>query len=234
MTCTILITGCSRGLGLAWVRNSAARGWRVLATSRADPHEAGALLNASSEYAGITRHRLDVTSVESIETLADELGESAIDVLVHNAGVGRSRLTPDRIGNLDFSEWERCWRTNVLGPALVTDVLVEHVARSERRLVVVITSEMGCTGRIRTPGDYAYRGSKGALNTVFRGMALELAKRNIGVLLLNPGWVRTDMGGPSAPLLPDASVSGMLDRVDSFRMEQSGRLFNYNGAELSW
>lgn len=230
---SIMVTGASRGMGLEWVRQCAERGWRVYATCR-DPFEAGELRRLDEQHAEISMHKLDVTDPAHVATLARALPSARIDVLLHNAGIWRDWDPTLRIGKLQFEAWEATWQVNLLGVARVTDALVEHVARSDLRLVVGITSEMGCVSSITSPGSYAYRASKAALNAMLHGMAHELRRRNIGVLLLHPGWVRTGMGGDSAALSPAESVSGMLERIEAFTMEQSGRLYAYNGRELKW
>jgi len=205
---SIMITGASRGIGLEWARQCAERGWRVYATCR-DPFEAGEL------------RRLD-------EQLAK------IDVLLHNAGVWHDWDATLRIGKLNFDDWEATWQVNVLGAARVTDALVEQVARSDLRLVVGISSDMGCISNITSPGSYAYRATKAGFNAMLHGMSHELRRRQIGVLLLHPGWVKTAMGGESAALSSAESVTGMLERVEAFTMEQTGKLYSYNGRELKW
>ncbi|MDX1593136.1 MAG: SDR family oxidoreductase [Gammaproteobacteria bacterium] len=230
---SILVTGASRGMGLEWTRQCAERGWRVYATCR-DPFEAGELRRIEESHGTITLHKLDVTDPAQVATLARTLPNASIDVLVHNAGVWKDWDPTLRIGKLKFDAWEETWQVNVLGPVRLTDALVEHVARSERRLVVGITSEMGCVSRITSPGSYAYRASKAALNAALHGMAHELRRRDIGVLLLHPGWVRTTMGGESATLSPAEAVEKMLECVDGFTMEQTGKLFTSAGREMSW
>jgi NAD(P)-dependent dehydrogenase (short-subunit alcohol dehydrogenase family) len=229
----ILITGASRGMGLEWARQCAERGWKVYATCR-DPFEAGELRRLAEKHATITMHPLDVTDPAQVATLARALPQARIDVVVLNAGVWRDWDAALRIGKLDFDGWEETLQVNLLGAARVVDALVEHVARSDLKLFVGITSEMGCLSTITAHGSYAYRASKAGLNAMLHGMAIELRRRDIGVLLLHPGWVRTQIGGETASLSPEQSVAGMLDRVEGFTMEQSGRLFTYDGRELKW
>lgn len=230
---TILVTGASRGIGLEWVRQCARRGWRVYATCR-EPLEASALERVAAEYAGLTVHKLDVTSPASVASLARELRDTAIDLLVLNAGIFPDFSGCLPVGRIDYDAWEETLRVNVLGAARVTEALVENLAISRRRLVVGISSEMGSIGRLQSQGCFAYRSSKAALNITMRGMALELEPRGIGVLLLHPGWVRSGLGGPSATLDAGESVRHMLDRVLQFRMQQSGLLFRYDGQSIPW
>jgi len=230
---SIMITGASRGIGLEWARQCAERGWRVYATCR-DPFEAGELRRLDEQLNHISMHRLDVTDPAQIATLARGLPTAKIDVLLHNAGVWHDWDATLRIGKLNFDDWEATWQVNVLGAARVTDALVEQVARSDLRLVVGISSDMGCISNITSPGSYAYRATKAGFNAMLHGMSHELRRRQIGVLLLHPGWVKTAMGGESAALSSAESVTGMLERVEAFTMEQTGKLYSYNGRELKW
>ncbi len=230
---SILVTGASRGMGLEWTRQCGQRGWRVYATCR-DPFEAGELRRLDEQLDTVSLHKLDVTDPAQVATLARTLPNAGIDVLLHNAGIWSDWDPTLRIGKLKFEAWDETWQVNVLGVARVTDALLEQVARSEMRLVVGITSEMGCVSSITSPGSYAYRASKAALNAMLRGMSHELKRRNIGVLMLHPGWVRTKIGGDSAALSPAEAVTGMLERIEGFTMEQTGKLLDYRGRELKW
>jgi len=105
---------------------------------------------------------------------------------------------------------------------------------SGKGLIVAISSHMGSIADISNPNDYAYRSSKAALNAVMKGLSLEVAERRIGVLTLHPGWVRTRMGGKSAPLSVSESVSAMSRLVAQFTARQSGFFYRYDGSEIPW
>jgi NAD(P)-dependent dehydrogenase (short-subunit alcohol dehydrogenase family) len=116
----------------------------------------------------------------------------------------------------------------------VSESFVEQLARSERRLIVTITSHMGSIAEITLPRSYYYRSSKAALNAAMKGLSLELKPRGIGILLLHPGWAQTRMGGPGARISPEESVRGMRRLVENFRLRDSGRFFRYDGSEIPW
>jgi len=229
----VLITGSNRGLGLAWVRQCAGRGWRVFATCR-DPESAVDLRDLADQGASVSVHRLDVTDPGQIGDLAQTLRDETIDLLVNNAGVYFERWGQDPIGSIRYDDWEETFRVNTLGPMRVTEALLPHLARGEHPLVVAISSHMGSIADIETPRDYAYRSSKAALNAAMHGLAHELQPRGIGVLLLHPGWVRTRMGGSSAPISPEESVRGMLSLVDRYEQSLSGGFFRFDGARMPW
>lgn len=229
---SILITGANRGLGLEWCRQYALAGWRVYATCR-HPEAAKDLKSLASTQTQLSVHRLDVTSSEECAALRAELGEAPIDVLVNNAGVYLEKYAPD--GAIHYEDWLLTLQVNTLGAVRVTEALARNVARSRRRLVVAVSSHMGCIADISSPGSYYYRSSKAALNAAMKGLALAYRPMDIGVLILHPGWVKTRMGGwDEAPLTAEQSVAGMRRVVDAFDASMSGRFFRYDGTELPW
>jgi NAD(P)-dependent dehydrogenase (short-subunit alcohol dehydrogenase family) len=230
---SVLITGSNRGLGLEWVRQCAARGWRVIGTCR-DPDSAGDLRELASQQPEVSVHRLDVTAPDQIAELAQQLRENPLDMLVNNAGVYFEHWGKDPVGNIDYEAWQETFRVNTLGAMRVTEGLLASLAKGSRPVVVAISSNMGSIAGISSARDYAYRSSKAALNAAMRGLARELKPQGIGVLILHPGWVRTRMGGSSAPLSPEESVRGMLSIVDRFEPSMSGEFFRYDGTRLPW
>lgn len=230
---SILVTGSNRGLGLEWVRQYARQGWRVFATCRY-PGQADELQELATQQDNVTIHRLDVTVAEQLAALSQEINDAAIDLLVNNAGVYHEQWGQDPLGQIKYEDWQHTFDVNTLGPMRLSEVLVDHVARSKKRLIVAITSHMGSIADITSARDYAYRSSKAALNAAMKGLSLEVAERGLGVLLLHPGWVRTRMGGDSAPLSTQESVSGMRKIVDSFHISQSGSFFRYDGERMPW
>ena len=230
---SVLITGSNRGLGLEWVRQYADAGWRVYASCRV-PEQAVSLQQLAAESANVSIHRLDVTQPDQIRQLAATLGDLPLDVLINNAGIYRERWGRDRLGAIDYGDWHETLAVNSLGAMRVSEALIDNLARSERRLIVAISSHMGSIAEIGAPNDYAYRSSKAALNAAMKGLSLELAGQGVGVLLLHPGWVRTRMGGDEAPLSAADSVAGMRRVVDGFTAGQSGKFFNYEGRGIPW
>lgn len=229
---SILVTGANRGLGLEWCRQYARDGWRVYATCR-HPESADDLLALAHWHAHLSLHRLDVTDAEAIHALRADLGEAPIDVLVNNAGIYLEKYAPDAA--IRYDEWLHTLAVNTLGAVRVSEALARNVARSERRLIVAISSHMGSIADISAAGSHYYRSSKAALNAAMKGLALAYRPMGIGVLILHPGWVKTRMGGwDEAPLTPAESVAGMRRLVEGFTEEMSGRFFRYDGRELPW
>jgi NAD(P)-dependent dehydrogenase (short-subunit alcohol dehydrogenase family) len=227
-----LITGGNRGLGLEFARQYAAEGWQVYATCR-DPNSASELhrLADASDYK-VQIMALDVTDLASVKTAAKELEGQAIDLLLNNAGVGGPR--GQTIGNIDYDAWANVLDVNTLGPLRVSEAFVDHVAGSERKLIVTLTSGMGSIADNTSGGAFAYRSSKAAVNMVMRSLAIDLAPRGITCVVINPGWVRTDMGGPHGTQTPAESVTKLRRLIDNLKPVHSGKFFNHDGREYAW
>ena len=226
---TVLITGASRGLGLGIARRCRASGRRVLACCRR-PESAHELNRLSGS--GLTLHRLDVTEPQSVASLAKEIAGIPIDILVHNAGI-YGRRDGQRLGVIDYDAWRSVLETNLLGPVRVTEALLPNVSASRRRLVVAMTSQMGSISGT-SGGSYAYRSSKAALNMAMKSLAADLASRRISVIVVHPGWVRTDMGGDQAALEVDESAQAIVALFDRVGPDDSGRFFDWRGDEIPW
>ena len=227
---SIMITSANRGLGLEFARQYAADGWRVFAACR-NPH-AAADLDKLARSRAVTVFPMDVTDQSSIRDAAAGLNDESIDVLLNSAGIiGKSG---QRAGNIDYDSWARVLDVNTMGPLRITEAFVEHVARSERKLVVTITSGLGSLTDNTSGGSIPYRSSKAAVNMAMRSAAIDLAARSIACVLVNPGWVKTDMGGPGAPLKPSESVAALKGLIATFGLAHSGKFFHYDGREYPW
>lgn len=224
---TVMITGANRGIGFELARRYAADGWRVLATCR-DPAKADALKALAGD---VHIHALDVTDFARVDALAGELGDEAIDVLINNAGV--SDMPMERADGVDYDRWAEVLRVNTMAPHKVSDAFAGHVAKSETRIIVAISSRLGSI-EMNSGGDYAYCSSKAALNLIMKGLSGDLHPRGITVAVLHPGWVRTDMGGQGAAIDVDESGAGLHAVISGLGPADSGRFFNYDGSELPW
>lgn len=238
---TVLVTGASRGLGLELVRQYAADGWTVLACARrpADARELARVAAAAADRVQV--HALDLCDFAQIDALAAQLADRAIDVLLNCAGTmgagsfAKQGLAMARFGSSDFADWERVFRINAFAPMKMAEAFVEHVARSEQRKIVALTTVLSSMARNSVGGLYPYRASKAALNAIMRSLAIDLGRR-YGILAapVHPGWARTEMGGPSADIDPATSVSGVRQVIAALTTERAGRFWMYNGTELPW
>lgn len=225
---SVLVTGASRGLGLEFARQYAADGHRVHACVR-HPEQAADLRALRARYPMVSVHALVVGDRRSVEALARDLSDQPIDILINNAGV----TGPDAqdFGETDDAAWLDVMKVNALGALQVCEAFVSHVERGSRKLMAAITSGMGSIADA-TGGSYAYRCSKAALNMILRCMAADLRSSGVIALSVNPGWVRTEMGGVSARLSPEQSVTSLRRIFERVRLEDSGKFLNWNGREF--
>jgi NAD(P)-dependent dehydrogenase (short-subunit alcohol dehydrogenase family) len=191
---TILITGASRGLGFEFARQYAAEGWRVFVACR-NPAAATKFQHLAQDTECILKViAMVVTDAKSVREAAVQLKDVAIGLLINSAGIAGP--WGQKTGNVDYASWAYVFAVNLMGPLRAIESFSDHTARSERRLVVTITSGMGSLADNTLGGSIAYCSSKAAVNMVMRSAAIDLAPRGITCVLLNPGWVRTDMGAP--------------------------------------
>ena len=227
-----LITGANCGLGFEFARQYLADGWQVYAACR-NPQSASELrrlADASDDKLQILA--LDVIDPVSVQAAAAKLDGQTIDLLLNNAGIGGPR--GQGVGNIDYEAWAKVLDVNTMGPLRVSEAFVDHVAQSESKLIVTITSGMGWLADNTSGGAYAYRSSKAAVNMVMRSLAIDLAPRGIACVVINPGWVLTDMGGPHATLTTAESVKKLRRLIETLGPGQSGKFFNYDGREYAW
>ena len=224
---TVMITGANRGLGLEFAHQYARDGWSVVATCR-NPQNADAL----HAIEGVQVHALDVTDFAAVGMLADDLKDIAIDVLINNAGVYGPKGYD--LNGVDFEAWEDVLRTNTLAPLRVAQCFAPHVGASARKCIATVSSKMGSMADNTSGGSYIYRSSKAALNAVMKSLAHDLTADGTTSILLHPGWVRTDMGGPSGLIDVHESVTGMRAVIDTANLNHSGHFFNFDGAEIPW
>lgn len=228
---TVLITGANRGIGLEFVKQFLARGDRVLATCR-NIESAGELEQLSNSRAELKILELDVSRIESMENLPRQLDGEAIDIFVNNAGVYGPKAL--QFGNIEGKPWLEVLQINAVAPLLLTQLLMENLRKGSDKKLIYVSSKMGSIDDNAGGGSYIYRSSKTALNAVVKSLAIDLAEDGFSAIVVHPGWVLTDMGGPNALLDTHTSVSGMLGVIDSLTMAGSGSFFNYDGSPIAW
>jgi NAD(P)-dependent dehydrogenase (short-subunit alcohol dehydrogenase family) len=226
---TVLITGANRGIGLEFARQYAAEGADVIACCRA-PDKAEAL-SALAKTAKLKVMALDVTSPKSVAALKTALAGRPIDIVINNAGVGGPRN--EAKGTIDFDAWVETLKTNSVAPMLVSLALHDNLKAGKLKKLITITSMMGSIAN-HGGGAYAYRASKAAVNSVMHGLSKDWAKDGIAVGIYHPGWVKTDMGGASAPVTPEESVKGLRAQIARLSASNSGAYLDYTGKEIAW
>lgn len=233
MSSTVLITGANRGLGLEFVRQYAAAGWRVVATCR-NPGAADALAALPVEVAA-----LDVADLAGLPAAVARLGQGPLDLVINNAGVFGGSYADQELSHVTPAHWDEVLRVNTIAPLMLTTALLPRLpgpgpGAGAGARAVFLSSQLGSMADNTSGGLYLYRSSKAALNAVVKSLAIDLAPRGITVAALHPGWVRTDMGGPQAPLDAPTSVAGMRAVIDGLTPADSGRFLAYDGKEVPW
>jgi NAD(P)-dependent dehydrogenase (short-subunit alcohol dehydrogenase family) len=222
---TVLITGANRGLGLEMARQYSAAGWRVIGTAR-KPDSAQELTATGAQVV-----QLDVTDQASVDRLARELAGRPIDMLINNAGIQPLMWKLDEI---DIGTYEKALDVNTVGPVRTTLAFLPNLRSGTGRRIINITTDVSSIAGNTKGGFYGYRESKAALNMFNRSLASELGPEGFVCIVLHPGWVRTDLGGPNAPLGVEESVSGMRKVIESLEPSDNGEFLTWAGERLPW
>lgn len=222
---TVLITGANRGLGLEYARQYAEKGFHVIGTARS-PEEADELRAVGAEV-----HALDVTSQTSVDALASALDGRPIDILINNAGYFNREDTTLETASAEI--FMRTMDINAAGPLRVTQALIPNLKTGTTKKVISMSSQLGSIER--SSGQwYAYRASKTALNQINRIWSEEFANDGFTFVVVHPGWVQTDMGGPNATYTPEQSVAGLIGVIDGLTSEDNGAFYDLNGDTIPW
>jgi NAD(P)-dependent dehydrogenase (short-subunit alcohol dehydrogenase family) len=224
-TRTLLITGANRGIGLELARQYAEAGWQVIGTART-PDAATSLAAAGAKIM-----QLDVTDQTSVERLAKELADQPIDVLINNAGTQPLFWS---LAEIDVERFATALDVNTLGPVRVVRALLPNLRAGRSRKIINVSTNLSSIAGNTEGGFYGYRESKTALNMFTRSLAVELGPEGFICIVLHPGWVRTDMGGPDASLEVTESARGIRHVIDNLRPEDNGSLRTYDGKMMAW
>ena len=231
---TILITGANRGIGLELTRQFLQDDTQIFATCRA-PENADALNRLAREQPDrVIVLKLDVNEKLSIRAAVEAVAAKtdSLDLLINNAGIGggdHARI----LGQLTASEVSHVMATNAVAPLIVTQAFRDLLKQGDNPHVVMISSGLGSLQR--TGGtSYAYRMSKAAMNMAARVLAFDSAMSGITTVTMNPGWVQTDMGGPSASLKPEEAGKALRALINRLSPADIGKFFQYDGSELPW
>ncbi len=228
---TVLITGANRGVGLALARTYAARGDHVIALVRnagAAP-EFDALATGTGAVQVLTA---DVTSEAALAAAAKATAGTAIDIVICNAGIMSSRGGIADPGH-DGAEWARVLAANVTGPFLTARAFLPNLRQAKSGKLAFISSMMGSSTQA-SGSVLAYRASKAAVANLGLNLSVELKSIGIAVGIYHPGWVSSDMGGPTAPVTPQASAEGLSKRIDKLSLATTGVFEDYVGKPYSF
>ena len=221
---TILITGANRGIGLELARAALQKGWKVFGSARTTDQATNIAAKLGD---GFTPVIFDVTDLQAVRDAAAQI-EDMIDILINNAGV----IGPDRQSTLDmdFEGFAQTLAINTLAPLAVAQAFLPHLRKAGSGRILTVSSQMSWMG-YQNSDRSAYRASKAAVNKVMQGLATDLAPDGIPVALIDPGWVRTDMGGAAADNCPRDVANGVLAIADGLIAADSGKFFKWTGEE---
>jgi NAD(P)-dependent dehydrogenase (short-subunit alcohol dehydrogenase family) len=235
----VLVTGASRGLGFEFTRQYLQRGAKVFAGYRR-LETAGKLQELKkSNPDKLVLVPLDVSDEDSILQARKIVGESTdrLTVLVNNAGIGGfdSRTKQqERLGTFHMDDACVVLRTMALGPLLLAQECMDLMKAAGAAKIINITSGYGSVSCNTHKFPYYYSAAKSALHQLMRSLAEDVRPNNIAVTVLDPGSVSTDMGGPTAPITPTQSVTGMLQVIDGLTMDKSNSFINWQGKQMQW
>lgn len=225
-----VITGANRGIGLGLTKKFLGAGHTVWACSR-NPDGARELWELERDYGDkLKLVQLDVTDKNEITALAKSLEGVDVDILINNAGIITEG--PKDLAGLSAESLIKSFNVNAIGPTLVCQALLPVLQKSSAPRVVNITSKMGSVADNSSGSYYAYRMSKAALNMFCKSFSVDFPK--IVSVVMHPGWVKTDMGGSSAPTPVDDAVADLYKVISGLKKEHSGRFLDPHGKEIPW
>ncbi|XP_054290185.1 C-factor-like [Macrosteles quadrilineatus] len=245
---SVLITGCNRGIGLGLVKNLLSDNSvkHIIATCR-DPNQATNLQEAVKTTPGkVHVLQLDLKDFNSHDRIAKEVssivGDAGLNVLINNAGIS-TKFT--RVNLVKAEQMIENLTVNTVAPLMLTKALIPLLKQasaanssqplgSARAAVVNISSILGSIAENNQGGFYPYRTSKAALNAVTRSLSFDLKPDNILAVSIHPGWVKTDMGGPQAPLALDTAIPALVQLLKELGPQHNGGFYQYDGKQLPW
>ncbi|RZF26141.1 SDR family NAD(P)-dependent oxidoreductase [Paraburkholderia sp. UYCP14C] len=226
---TVLLIGASRGLGFAMVEEYLKRGWRVIATGRQNS-TARLLQLAKTSDGALKVETVDITIPEQVAALRSRVEGRPLDLLFVNAGVKNDDR--ETIADVSTDEFVRVMVTNALSPMRVVETLQDLVRPTGT--IGVMSSGQGSVANNENGNYEVYRGSKAALNMFMRSFAARRRSDGKTLLLMAPGWVRTDMGGPDARLSIDESIPNLVSTIDAYEGRTGLHYLDYLGRVVPW
>jgi len=230
---TVLITGANRGLGLEYTRQYLLRQWQVIACTRTPDATQLCVLPGKR----LRIYNLDVTDHDAVDRLAEELRDELIDVLINNAGTSGPKDAMESsaysgFSNMNFIIWRQILEVNLLGAFKIATAFHANLAKSERGVLVNISSDLGSLAQNTQGGLYSYRTSKAGLNVITKGFSNDW--RDIISIAMAPGWCQTDLGGTGAQIDPADSVREQISTIERLTKAHSGYFIDRFGEVVPW
>lgn len=225
-----LIIGASRGIGLGLVERLLERRWRVTATSRHDVDPG--LAELAERYQGkLQQERVDIDLEDQVSALHERLAGRSFDLVHVNAGVTHERW--ETVAEVSTETFQRLMLTNALSPMRFIERFQDR-ATPTGALAVTSSGQGSITNNTRVTGWEVYRASKSALNQLMRSFAARHPDDAHTLLLLAPGWVRTELGGPEASLSVEQSTSGLADVIEAQAGHPGLQFLDHAGRTVPW
>jgi NAD(P)-dependent dehydrogenase (short-subunit alcohol dehydrogenase family) len=225
----VLLIGASRGLGLALAEEWAKAGWQVTATVRGSRRTP--LHDLADAFAGrLEIETVDITEPEQVTGLKTRLADRRFELLFINAGVTND--PEGTVAETSTEEFTRVMVTNALSPLRVIETLQDLVEPAGT--IGVMSSGQGSVANNERGGHEVYRGSKAALNTFMRSYAARHRDESRTLVLMAPGWVRTELGGPDARLSIDESIPNLVRTLDGLAGSPGLHYVDYLGRTVAW
>ena len=234
---TVMVTGANRGIGYEHVAQYAQKKWKVIACAR-QPEKAIELLQLQDKYgANFIIEELEVTNHKQVDDLSQKHSNTAIDILINNAGTGGPEGMPgamdyQKIDNMNYQIWRDILEVNLLAPFKVATSFHKQISISDKKTLIMMSSDLGSVSQNTLGVLSSYRASKSGLNIVAKGMSNEW--KDIIVVALAPGWCRTYLGGAEAEIDPMDSVEDQQKMFESLTESDSGKFLDRFGNEVPW
>ncbi len=221
---TLLVTGANRGIGLEIAKAALAKGWTVYGSARTEDQSSATATQLGANFRPLT---FDVSDNAAIAAAANQIS-GPVDILINNAGI----IGPDQQSTLDmdFAGFADTLAVNTIAPLAIAQAFLPNLRQSNDAKILTVSSQMAYMGYAKSDR-IAYRASKSAVNKVMQGLSTDLRDEKIAVALIDPGWVRTDMGGTEADLEAGDVGAGIIDVAEKLSLEDSGKFFKWSGEE---
>ena len=246
---TVLITGSTKGHGLAFVKDYAERGWNVIATCRSP--DSAYRLNAFAELnVNVTVEKLDLTDFTGIKLLAKKYYDQPIDVLNLNGAINTFRSSPNKFGNINYKWFEEIMRVNVIGQLYTAEIFLENVLKSKMKKIAVMSATGGSISDVKSPIAPSYKSSKAALNMIMRTFGEEVKSRGGIVLIIAPGTIDAeDYMNPNnikvipnqfkrmikmGYLIPRSAIQNIIDLINTLTIKDIYHFHKWDGTKLNW
>ena len=233
-----LVTGANRGLGLEFTKQILQAGHNVYAACRNinDIEDLDLLFTEFKDKLIVVN--LDINDHNSILSLSEKLKDTSIDVMINNAGtIGPlpyfENTFKQHYGTIDYDVWSDVFKTNLFGPVKMAETFLENIENGNDKKMIFISSVVGSIADDHQKA-FAYATSKTALNKSVALLADILKEKEVKVLAMCPGYVKTRMNGGGANLEPEESIAGMLKQIEKLDLESSGSFVRYNGESINW